>query len=100
MPGNSNRVDEVVRALKERAKELNCLYQVEEILRDFDASLPMIFERIIEAIPPGWQYPEICQVRLIYYQRAYSNPNYHKTEWALSTPIEMVGTTIGSLEVS
>lgn len=100
MPRNSSRVDKVVRALRERAKELTCLYQIEEILRDFDAKLPMIFERIIETIPPGWQYPEVCQVKLVYYQRVYSSPHHQATEWTLSAPIESVDATVGSLEVS
>jgi len=100
VPNEDNQVDKVVRALRERAKELTCLYQIEEILRDFDAKLPATFERIIEAIPPGWQYPEICQVKLLYYQRTYSSPDYQTTKWTLSAPIETADNPIGSLEVS
>ena len=49
----------IVDDLKERAKELNCLYEIQEILNDFDASLDEICSRIIKAIPPGWQYTDV-----------------------------------------
>lgn len=100
MSTKSNRVDQVVRALREHAKELTCLYQIEEILRHFDTKLSTIFERIIETIPFGWQYPESCQVRLVYYKRTYSSPEYQKTEWTLTAPLEAGDSAIGSLEVS
>lgn len=50
--------------LRERAKELSCLYAVDEALADHDASLEQIVGRILAAIPPGWQYSEITEVEI------------------------------------
>ncbi|RPI99302.1 MAG: hypothetical protein EHM31_10410, partial [Candidatus Aminicenantes bacterium] len=47
--------------LNERAKELSCLYRIEEILSIYDVPLEEVFRQIIEAIPPGWQHPDCCQ---------------------------------------
>jgi pyruvate, water dikinase len=86
-------------ALGERAKELNCLYHVEEVLSDRDAPHEKIFSGIIEAIPPGWQYPEICRVRIRFGKRSYTSPDFRETEWKLTAPIVVQDVTEGSLEV-
>ena len=58
----SNLIDD----LKERAKELNCLYEIQELLNNNDKNTNEILTGIITAIPPGWQYPDICTARLSY----------------------------------
>ena len=45
-------VDELIYALKERAKELNCLYEVEGLFRKPNATLVSILEGIVRAIRP------------------------------------------------
>ncbi|MEN6351350.1 MAG: hypothetical protein ABFD08_18410, partial [Syntrophomonas sp.] len=57
--------------LKERAKELNCLYQVDEILNNLRLSLPEIFEAVVQVIPSGWQYPEVCEAQIVLDHRIY-----------------------------
>jgi len=57
----SESVDRLLHDLRERAKELNCLYEVQEILGAPGITIEEIFRRVIEALPPGWQYPDICQ---------------------------------------
>ena len=52
--------------LKERAKELSCLYEIEEIFGRQDQTIENAIQGVIQAIPPGWQYPDIttCQIRI------------------------------------
>ncbi len=51
---NKNKpLEKIIDDLKERAKELNCLYEVQEILNNFDASIEDICDGIIKAIPTG-----------------------------------------------
>lgn len=67
--------DPVLEILKERAKELNCLYQVEEVLSNRQLSMPEIFEEIVRIIPSGWQFPDICQARIVYENSSYQLPD-------------------------
>lgn len=53
--------------LKEREKELNCLYMVDEILENHQLSLPELFNAIIKVLPSGWRFPN-CAV-LEYYTK-------------------------------
>ena len=54
-----NNPDDLISFLQERAKELNCLYRIEEVLSKRDTDLDEVCRGIIEAIPPGWQYPQV-----------------------------------------
>ena len=47
--------DNLLDNLREREKELNCLYMVDEILNNQCLSLPEIFKEITRVIPSGWQ---------------------------------------------
>ena len=60
MTNENKPLEKIIVDLKERAKELNCLYEVQEILSKFDDPIEKICKGIINAIPPGWQYPDVC----------------------------------------
>ena len=92
--------EQLINSLRERAKELNCLYQVEEILSCCSSSLPEIFNSVIETIPSGWQYPDICQARIIFQGTEYKKEGYRPTEWSDSAEIRMDDKAAGIIEVS
>lgn len=71
---------ELLESLNERAKELNCLYQTDEILKDFDSPLDRIFYKILDIIPPGWQFPDICESRIVYENIEYERDNFTKLQ--------------------
>ncbi|MCK6486421.1 MAG: nucleotidyltransferase domain-containing protein [Phycisphaerae bacterium] len=90
----------ILRDLRERAKELNCLYTVEELTSEPDLSLERIVEGIIAAIPPAWQYPEVCQARIDLNGTTYGTPDYQPTPWAQKADIHVQGENVGVVEVS
>jgi len=85
--------------LKERAKELNCLYQVDEILGNQRLSLSELFNQLIKAVPSGFQYPEICRVRIVYQNRSYQLPDFRITPYLESCDIRMDDKWVGTIEV-
>lgn len=92
--------DKLLQVLKEREKELNCLYRIEEVLNNRQLSLPEIFQEIIAIIPSGWQYSELCQARIIYENFSYQSSDFHPTPWMLSSEIKVNEKAHGQLEVS
>ncbi len=92
-------IDNLIWFLKERAKELNCLYKIEEILNKPDAEPDAVCAAIIQAIPPGWQYPELCQVRIILNGKTYSTPGFAETKWLQSADIMIQDQVVGSISV-
>ncbi|MFC2150101.1 PEP/pyruvate-binding domain-containing protein [Calditrichota bacterium] len=86
-------------ALKERAKELKCLYQIEEWLTDYDQDLKTVFAGILEAIPPGWQFPEACVAQISYQGTTHRTPDFRPTPWSLSADIIVQGSTVGQIGI-
>lgn len=85
--------------LKERAKELNCLYQVDEILNNPRISLAEIFQGITRVMPSGWQFPEQCKARIVYEDYSYQTPGFTSSPISESTNIKVNGKIIGKVEV-
>ena len=92
--------DKLVWFLQERAKELNCLYRIEELLNKPDAILDQVCRGIIEAIPPGWQYPDICQAKLTIEDSIYTSTNYTDTAWSHSANIRVHEEIVGRIVIN
>ncbi|CFX09890.1 Pyruvate phosphate dikinase, PEP/pyruvate-binding [Syntrophomonas zehnderi OL-4] len=85
--------------LKERAKELNCLYKVDEILNNPRLSLAEIFTGITRVMPSGWQFPEQCQARIVYAGNSYQTPGFKSSPISLSADIKISDKITGTIEV-
>jgi pyruvate, water dikinase len=90
----------IVHALQERAKELNCLYQVGELLNQPHRDLEEIFRAIVEIIPGGWQYPGLCQARILLPDLTIAPPNFDVTPWVQSAHIVVQDEIVGTIQVS
>lgn len=86
--------------LNERAKELNCLYQIDELLSNQRLSLADIFKGIVKAIPSGWQFPEICHARIVYENSSYQTSGFYLSSFSESISIKVDDKDLGVLEVS
>lgn len=92
--------DTLLKDLTERRKELSCLYQLEELLRNMDSPLEDVFKAVIEIIPPGWQYPEFARAKIEYKGDSYAAGDYRETRWQQSAPINSQGETVGKIVVT
>ncbi|HME55992.1 MAG TPA: hypothetical protein VKM55_27560 [Candidatus Lokiarchaeia archaeon] len=72
--------------LRERIKELKCLYGISKVAEDRDISVDdLITEVVTGLIPPAFQYPEITAVSIAYDGKVYKTDNFRETQWRLST---------------
>jgi predicted nucleotidyltransferase len=92
-------MDKLLASLQERAKELNCLYEVERVLAQLDQPIDGALGAVVEAIPPGWQYPDVCRARITYGNRVYESPDFRSTPWEQTTPIVVQDETAGTITV-
>ena len=63
-------------ALRERVKELSCLYSLAKLIERPGISLEEILEGIVKLLPPAWLYTEITSARIILNGQTYSTPNF------------------------
>jgi predicted nucleotidyltransferase len=85
--------------LTERAKELRCIYKVMEILRDEAADLHLVFRSVLEAIPPGWQHPTVCESRIIFEGREYASVDFRETRWMQQADLVIDNHFAGKVQV-
>jgi PAS domain S-box-containing protein len=85
--------------LRERVKELNCLYGISALRERLGISLEEIFQGTADLIPPSWQYPDITCARIVFEDRDFKTQNFKETRWKQNSDILVSGECIGSLEV-
>lgn len=91
----------LLEALRERAKELSCLYRVEDVLRRGEEPLDTLLAGVADVLPDGWQLPEICQARIIFEGLTVETEGYREPLCAMEEPIHAgEGPPAGSVEVS
>jgi hypothetical protein len=85
--------------LRERAKELRCIYSVSAALSRRDEPPQVVFRWVLDAIPPAWQYPQDTTARIEYLGRTHALPDFIDTPWRLRSPISVWRTSVGAIEV-
>jgi signal transduction histidine kinase len=85
--------------LRERVKEMTCLYGIAKIASKTDLSAEQILKNIVDLFPPAMQYPEITEGRIVLYGVPYTTEGFEETPYKLSADIVVDGVTCGTAEV-
>ena len=64
--------------LRERIKELTCLYGIAKLVERAALSLEEILQGIVELLPSAWLYPEIASARIILDGHSYSTSDFRE----------------------
>jgi two-component system NtrC family sensor kinase len=91
--------DATEEALRERVKELSCLYGIAQIAGNPDISLEEILQEIVNLLPPAWQYPEITSGRIVLDGRSYSTPGFSDGRHRQTADLVVGGQRRGVVEV-
>lgn len=86
-------------ALRERVKELTCLYGIVKAAEQPGASMEEFLKGVAELIPPAWQYPEITEGRIIVDGCPYATPGFRDGDQKQSADIIVKGEQRGVVEV-
>ena len=92
-------MDNLLIDLKERAKELSCFYETQELLSDINIEVQDICTGLIKIIPKGWQFPEICIVKIKYHDLEYKSDDFAETVWVQTSNIILQDEIVGSINV-
>jgi len=85
--------------LRERVKELTCLYGIAKLVEHASISLKEILQDIVELLPPAWLYPEIAAARIILDGHSYTTPRFRESDQKQFANIIVDGEERGIVEV-
>jgi signal transduction histidine kinase len=86
-------------ALRERVKEVTCLYGIERAASRPRTHLDEILPDIVELLPPGWQYPDITMARILLDNRSFAVSGFKESPYKQSSEIKVGGRSRGRVEV-
>ncbi|NLV39870.1 MAG: PAS domain-containing sensor histidine kinase [Candidatus Hydrogenedentes bacterium] len=86
-------------ALQERVKELTCLLRLAEIAGTPGISLDNVLKRMVAALIPAWQYPEIASARIVLDGRSHAGPRFREAPHTQRADVVVRGMNRGFVEV-
>jgi signal transduction histidine kinase len=85
--------------LRERIKELSCLYALSNLISRQLLNPEMLFEEAVDLLPPAFQFPEITRGRIVFAEKQYMACPFQETPWRLKSDILVRGEKAGFVEV-
>jgi two-component system, NtrC family, sensor kinase len=85
--------------LRERVKELKCLYELSKISWEADKDLKTILSKTLTILPNAMRYPKAAEVSITVNKHIYATPGFLKHKRAITTPLALGKSTYGDITV-
>jgi len=86
-------------ALRERVKELDCLYGIAQVAQDAGLAPDEQMRGIVALLPPAWQYPELTAARISLDGQTFATPGFEETPWLQAADLRVNDKVRGSVQV-
>ena len=87
-------------ALRERVKELTCLYGIAQVVERAGEELGSALEGVVALLPPAWQYPETAEARITLDERFWQTPGFGSAWSSQAAEVHVAGVLRGHVEVA
>lgn len=94
-----NAQNQLESQLRERVKELDCLYRLTKLIERNENSLDTILHGTVSLLPGSWQYPKIACARICFRDQTFQSSNFRSTQWRQKAPIMISTFNEGVVEV-
>jgi len=98
-PGTTDEHARTLAALRERVKELDCLYEITRLSQCQEMNLDDILAGACGIVVKAWQYPEIACARVVIGGRLHATGNVRRTVSRQSSLVRAHGEVVGRIEV-
>ena len=85
--------------IKERNKELSCLFSISKLINDHRNDIPLILKESVKLLPPTYQYPEVACSRINIHDQIYESANFKISKWKQKAVIKVEDQAAGFIEV-
>ncbi len=96
---DENEPAKLISALRERIKELNCLYGVAQLAEKHSSSIEELLRDLVNFLPHSWQYPELACCRIMFEGKTYKSRGFKLTKWRQSSRISMYSEPVGEVTI-
>ncbi|MFC1904628.1 helix-turn-helix transcriptional regulator [Chloroflexota bacterium] len=86
-------------ALRERIKELNCLYGISQLAERNLYSIDNLLQELVNFLPYSWQYPKITCARIFFKGKTFTSDKFKKTNWRQSSRIYVYHEAVGECDI-
>jgi len=87
-------------ALRERVKELDCLYGIAQVSQRPGLALDEQLKEIVGLLPPAWQYPDLTSGCITLDGRPFATPTFQETPWIQEAPLRVGDRVRGRVQVA
>ncbi len=87
-------------SLRERIKELSCLYDINKIIQNKQFSFDEVIQNIADILPLAFLLPQYASARIILDSREYRSKNYRESQINIKTPVKVWGEEKGFIEIT
>jgi two-component system, NtrC family, sensor kinase len=85
--------------LRERIKELNCLYALSKVAWEAQNDLSMIIAKTLRILPGAMQHQSLAEASITINGETHSSPEFHKCKWFIASPLTLNKKVYGNIEI-
>ncbi len=86
-------------AIRERVKELTCLYGIAKLVQQPGISRDFLLQEIVKLLPPAWLYPEIASAQIAFDDQVYITSGFGKAIHSMKADIVIRKEVRGFVEI-
>jgi len=98
-PAGGRSHTELEIALRERIKELDCLYTISTFQEMHFQAPDRYLQSVVDCMPKSWQFPEHACARITYFNKEYTTEGFAEGKWRMAADIAADGRPAGVVEV-
>ena len=96
---NETEPAKIETALRERIKELNCLYGIAQLAELHFDSIDDLLKDLVNFLPLSWQYPDITCARIMFREKIYKSRRFKVTGWRQMSRIQIYNEPVGEVGI-
>lgn len=86
--------------LRERIKELDCLFGISDIVEKAGGSLDRILQETVDLLPGSWDHTEVACARIVLGGKEFESEEFVSSSWTQESEIRVHGESAGTIEIA
>lgn len=86
--------------LKERIKELTCLYKISQLEKEHITSIEDFLAAVVNILPAAWQHTELASAKITFGEQCFYSKNFRQGKLKQETEIIVCNENFGLVEVN